>query len=100
MLLTKRELIAVLKQQESDLSKEEATRIVELFFKEMLLALKDGEEVKLQGFGNFMVRRKKARPGRNPKTGEPAIIKARSVVTFYPSEKLMDRVAETVDTED
>lgn len=74
------------------LNKREAKDLVELFFEEIRAALEAGEEVKLSGFGNFMVRDKRARPGRNPKTGEEKIISARRVVSFKPGQKLKARV--------
>jgi integration host factor subunit alpha len=74
------------------LNKREAKDLVELFFEEIRAALEAGEEVKLSGFGNFMVRDKRARPGRNPKTGEEKVISARRVVSFKPGQKLKARV--------
>lgn len=74
------------------LDKREAKQLVELFFEEIRLCLERGEEVKLSGFGNFSVREKKARPGRNPKTGESVVVSARKVVTFKASQKMRSRV--------
>ena len=62
--------------------------LIESFFKEIINSLERGEEVKLSGFGNFELREKKERPGRNPKTGEEIPISARRVVTFHASQKL------------
>lgn len=73
-----------------------AREFVEIFFEEIKQNLEQGEEVKLSGFGNFVVREKSERPGRNPKTGEVVAVKARRVVTFKPGVKLRARV-ETVD---
>lgn len=70
------------------LNKREAKEIVDAFFAEISMALERGEEVKLSGFGNFQVRDKSSRPGRNPKTGESIPISARRVVTFHASQKL------------
>ena len=64
------------------LSKRESKEFVEIFFEEIRLALESGEEVKLSGFGNFNLRDKAERPGRNPKTGEPIPVSSRRVVTF------------------
>lgn len=75
-----------------DLERKEAKSIVEFFFEEIKLALEQGETVKLAGFGNFLVKDKKARPGRNPKTGEPALISARKVVSFTAGQKLRQQV--------
>src|SRR5450432_2959798 len=70
------------------LNKREAKELIELFFEEIRQALEHGESVKLSGFGNFNLRDKKQRPGRNPKTGEEIPITARRVVTFHASQKL------------
>lgn len=74
------------------LDKRVAKQLVEQFFEEIRATLEKGEEVKLSGFGNFSVRDKKARPGRNPKTGEDVAVSARRVVTFKAGQKLRDRV--------
>ena len=74
------------------LNKREAKELVELFFEEIRTALEKGEPVKLSGFGNFNLRDKKERPGRNPKTGEEIPITARRVVTFRAGHKLKSRV--------
>lgn len=74
------------------LNKREAKEIVEAFFEEVRVSLEAGEQVKLSGFGNFDLRDKSQRPGRNPKTGEEIPISARRVVTFRPGQKLKARV--------
>ena len=74
------------------LSKRDAKEMVEAFFEEIRLALEQGEQVKISGFGNFELRNKGERPGRNPKTGEDIPISARRVVTFRPGQKLKARV--------
>ncbi len=74
------------------LNKREALELVDLFFQELVAALADGEQISLSGFGNFILRDKKERPGRNPKTGEEVQIPARRVVTFRPGQKLKARV--------
>ena len=74
------------------LSKRDAKDMVEAFFEEIRLALEQGEQVKISGFGNFELRNKGERPGRNPKTGEDIPISARRVVTFRPGQKLKARV--------
>ncbi|MGF1765700.1 integration host factor subunit alpha [Aliivibrio kagoshimensis] len=74
------------------LSKRDAKETVEVFFEEIRQALENGEQVKLSGFGNFDLRDKSERPGRNPKTGEDIPISARRVVTFRPGQKLKARV--------
>lgn len=78
--------------EELGLNKREAREIVELFFEEIRAALESGRQVKLSGFGNFDLRDKKERPGRNPKTGEKIPISARRVVTFRPGQKLRAKV--------
>lgn len=74
------------------LNKREAKELVEQFFEEVRLSLENNEQVKLSGYGNFDLRDKKQRPGRNPKTGEEIPIQARRVVTFRPGQKLKARV--------
>ncbi len=74
------------------LNKRDAKELVELFFHEIRSSLESGTQVKLSGFGNFDLRDKGERPGRNPKTGEDIPIKARRVVTFKPGQKLKSRV--------
>jgi integration host factor subunit alpha len=82
---------------ELGLNKREAKEFVELFFEKIREALEAGDSVKLSGFGNFGVREKNSRPGRNPKTGEEIPISARRVVTFKASQKLKDRVSASLD---
>ena len=74
------------------LNKREAKEMVEGFFEEIRNSLSSNQQVKLSGFGNFDLRDKKQRPGRNPKTGEEIPISARRVVTFRPGQKLKARV--------
>jgi integration host factor subunit alpha len=74
------------------LNKREAKELVEAFFEEIRSSLEQGQQVKLSGFGNFDLRNKNQRPGRNPKTGEEIPISARRVVTFRPGQKLKARV--------
>jgi integration host factor subunit alpha len=89
--LTKADLAERL-HEELGLNKREVKDIVELFFDEIRVALESGHQVKLSGFGNFDLRDKNQRPGRNPKTGEEIPISARRVVTFRPGQKLKLRV--------
>lgn len=91
MALTKAEMAEKL-YEELGLNKREAKEIVEMFFEEVRAALESGNQVKLSGFGNFDLRDKNQRPGRNPKTGEEIPICARRVVTFRPGQKLKARV--------
>lgn len=78
--------------EELGLNKREAKEVVEMFFEEVRDSLERNEQVKLSGFGNFDLRDKGQRPGRNPKTGEEIPITARRVVTFRPGQKLKARV--------
>ena len=93
MTLTKADLADLLFEQVG-LNKREAKDMVEAFFEEVRAALETGESVKLSGFGNFELRKKSERPGRNPKTGEEIPITARRVVTFHASQKLKSKVEE------
>ncbi|EKT57358.1 integration host factor subunit alpha [Providencia sneebia] len=91
MALTKAEMSEKLFEK-LGVSKRDAKDLVEIFFEEVRLSLENGEQVKLSGFGNFDLRDKNQRPGRNPKTGEDIPITARRVVTFRPGQKLKSRV--------
>lgn len=91
MALTKADMAEHL-FEELGLNKREAKDMVEMFFEEIRMSLEAGRQVKLSGFGNFDLREKKQRPGRNPKTGEEIPISARRVVTFRPGQKLKARV--------
>lgn len=93
MALTKADLAENL-FNELGLNKREAKEFVEIFFEKIREALEKGQQVKLSGFGNFTLRQKNPRPGRNPKTGEEIPISARRVVTFRASHKLKERVEE------
>ena len=85
--LTKAELAELLFER-LGLNKRESKDMVEAFFDIIHSTLVNGSDVKLSGFGNFNIRRKAPRPGRNPRTGEAIPIKARNVVTFHASHKL------------
>lgn len=91
--LTKAELAEMLFNT-LGLNKREAKDFIDAFFDEIRTTLEAGESVKLSGFGNFQLRDKPQRPGRNPKTGEEIPIAARRVVTFHPSQKLKSVVQE------
>ncbi|MBK6660186.1 MAG: integration host factor subunit alpha [Proteobacteria bacterium] len=91
MALTKAEMAERL-FEDLGLNKREAKELVEAFFEEIRMSLEAGQQVKLSGFGNFDLRDKNQRPGRNPKTGEEIPITARRVVTFRPGQKLKARV--------
>ena len=87
MTATKATLVMTLSEQ-LGVNKREANDLVEHFFEEIAAALGAGDFVKLPGFGNFTLREKPPRPGRNPKTGQQIPILARRVVTFHASSKL------------
>tara|TARA_B100001250_G_C19695984_1_gene742542 strand:+ start:795 stop:1088 length:294 start_codon:yes stop_codon:yes gene_type:complete len=91
MALTKADIAESL-YEELGLNKREARELVEIYFDELKEALSNGKQIKLSGFGNFDLRDKKERPGRNPKTGESIPISARRVVTFKPGQKLKNKV--------
>ena len=83
---------------EMGLNKREAKELVEQFFEEIRQSLESNEQVILSGFGNFDLRDKSQRPGRNPKTGEEIPIQARRVVTFRPGQKLKSKVEDYAGT--
>ena len=87
MALTKAEMAERL-FEEVGLNKREAKEFVDAFFDVLRDSLQRGQGIKLSGFGNFDLRQKNQRPGRNPKTGEEIPISARRVVTFHASQKL------------
>ena len=89
--LTKADIAGQLSSDMS-ISKREAKKLIETFFQQISGALEDGKFVKLSGFGNFQLRDKNTRPGRNPKTGEAVSIDARRVVTFTTGQKLRGRL--------
>lgn len=89
--LTKAQLSEMLHQQ-LGLNKREAKDFIEALFGRVIDELVQGRDVKLSGFGNFEVRTKSARPGRNPRTGEPVLIDSRRVVIFRPSPMLRSQI--------
>ena len=89
--LTKAQLAEMLFEQ-IGLNKRESKDMVDAFFDLICARLIVGEEVKLSGFGNFQMRVKASRPGRNPRTGELIPIEARKVVTFHASQKLKEAI--------
>lgn len=86
--MTKAEIIDAVYENVGGFSKKEAAEVVEAVFDTMKEVLADGKKIKISGFGNFVVREKKQRIGRNPQTGEPIPISARRVLTFKPSQVL------------
>ena len=91
MTLTKSDIVEDL-NNEIGLNKREAKELVDLLFNDIKNLLSEGHEVKLSGFGNFQLRDKSPRPGRNPRTGEDVEISARRVVTFKSGQKLKESV--------
>ena len=89
--LTKAHLAELLFEQ-IGLNKRESKDMIDAFFDLVTQSLVNGDDVKISGFGNFQIRRKAPRPGRNPRTGEVIPIKARRVVTFHASHKLKDQI--------
>ncbi len=85
--MTKAELIAQVYERVG-FSKKDSSELVELIFEMMKAALTNAEKIKISGFGNFIVRQKRSRMGRNPQTGESIEISARKVLVFHPSQVL------------
>ena len=91
MAITKLELADHL-HKKIGLPKKDCLDFVNSFFNEISNSLEKGEEVRLSGFGNFSLLKKKARPGRNPKTGQEHVISARTSISFKPGRKLRDKI--------
>ena len=91
MTITKDSLVEMV-HNEVGLNKREAKELIECFFEEIKISLENGNDIKLSGFGNFMLRNKSPRPGRNPKTGEEVTISERRVVTFKSGLKLKSKL--------
>ena len=91
MTITKDSLVKQL-HNEVGLNKREAKEFIEEFFESIKSSLENGNDIKLSGFGNFILRNKKPRPGRNPKTGQDVIISERRVVTFKSGLKLKSKL--------
>ena len=89
--VTKAQLADLLFEQ-LGLNKRESKDMIDAFFDLIAARLVDGSDVKISGFGNFQIRTKAPRPGRNPRTGEAIAIDARRVVTFHASHKLKDQI--------
>ena len=90
--MTKAEIIDCVYEQVGGFSKKESAEVVESVFETMKETLARGDRVKISGFGNFQIRTKAPRPGRNPRTGEAIPIQARRVVTFHASHKLKEQI--------
>ncbi len=89
--MTKADIVEMVHNR-TGFSKKEASESVEMVLELLKEMLEKGEKIKLSGFGNFVIRRKDIRKGRNPKTGEEMEISARRVLTFKPSQKLKDYI--------
>ena len=92
--MTKADIIEAVYEKLGQFSKKESADIVESVFETMKDTLGQGEKIKISGFGNFVVRHKKARIGRNPQTGQEITISARRVLTFKPSQVLKNALNE------
>ena len=86
--MTKADIIERVYEKVGGFSKKEAAEIVESVFNVMKTTLALNEKIKISGFGNFVVRKKKERMGRNPQTGQPIVIQQRRVLNFKPSQVL------------
>ena len=91
MTITKESLVEMV-HNEVGLNKREAKELIECFFEQIKKSLEEGNDIKLSGFGNFILRDKSPRPGRNPKTGEEVTISSRRVVTFKSGLKLKSKL--------
>jgi integration host factor subunit alpha len=91
MTITKDSLVEMV-HNEIGLNKREAKELIESFFEQIKKSLEEGNDIKLSGFGNFNLRDKASRPGRNPKTGEEVTISSRRVVTFKSGLKLKSKL--------
>jgi integration host factor subunit alpha len=89
--MTKADIVEVVHNR-TGFSKKESSEAVESILDILKEVLEEGEKIKLSGFGNFVIRNKEVRKGRNPKTGQEMEISARSVLTFKPSQKLKDHI--------
>ena len=91
MTITKESLVEMI-HNEVGLNKREAKELIECFFEQIKASLENGNDIKFSGFGNFILRNKSPRPGRNPKTGEEVTISERRVVTFKSGLKLKSKL--------
>lgn len=93
--MTKADIIDRVCERVGGFSKKEVAELVELVFDVMKRTLENGDKIKISGFGNFVVRFKQPRPGRNPQTGREIMIEARKVLTFKPSNVLKSALNES-----
>ena len=99
MTLTKSDIVKDL-NNEIGLNKREAKELVDSFFDNIKRLLSQGQEIKLSGFGNFQLKNKSSRPGRNPRTGDDVEITARRVVTFKSGQKLKESMKKLTNESD
>ena len=99
MALTKFDIVKNL-NDEIGLNKREAKELVDSFFDNIKRLLSQGQEIKLSGFGNFQLKNKSSRPGRNPRTGDDVEITARRVVTFKSGQKLKESMKKLTNESD
>lgn len=97
--MTKADIVENIYEKVGGFSKKEAAEIIETVFDTIKETLERGEKIKISGFGNFMVREKKSRVGRNPQTGEEIEISARRVLTFRPSQVLKNALNNAIEGE-
>jgi len=90
--MTKADITEKIADNVAGLTKKEAAQLVDDFFELLRVTLEKGENIKVSGFGNFQVKQKQARRGRNPQTGEEIVIEGRRVLTFKPSTILKQKV--------
>lgn len=90
--MTKADIVEQVYENLGGLSKKDSAEIVEMVFETIKTTLERGEKIKISGFGNFVVRQKKERTGRNPQTGEEIKIAPRKVLTFKPSQVLKNAI--------
>ena len=95
--MTKADIVENVYEKVGGFSKKEAAEVVEMVFDTIKETLERGEKIKISGFGNFIVRDKKSRVGRNPQTGEEIEISARRVLTFRPSQVLKNALNEVAE---
>ena len=97
MTMTKADIVEIIREK-IGFGGKESTEIVEQVFEILKETLEGGEKVKISGFGNFVIRQKRPRRGRNPKSGQELVISARKVVTFKPSNKLRKALNQDMET--
>ena len=95
--MTKADIVQTVHDQLGGFSKKEAADLVDLVFETMKETLGRGEKIKISGFGNFVLRDKRQRQGRNPQTGDPIVITERRVLSFKASQLLKQALNDEID---